>query len=376
MAFQIKSFAGIGAGMINWLKSVTTKVTDFNVGSVVRTMLEAVAQEIEELYLQLMIGLREAIPVSVYNTFGFDALPAAAASGTLRFSVGAAATAQIPIPVGSSARVPGGSITYATTADAYIDIGNTYVDVPCSASTTGASTNVGANLITEFVLSVPGVSAVTNPVPLSNGRDVESDDARLSRFRAYIQSLARGTIYAVLYGAETATRTDSSGNVVEYVKSASLDEPWIANPSTYPIGLVNVYVHNGGSSTTAQLVANAQKIINGYYEDDGTPVPGWKAAGVKVVVYAATDVPVNVTGTITVAAGYVSADVVAASRSAVQLYIQGLSAGAKVLLSELISIIKRDVDGVTNVVLSAPSGDVSITAAQKAIPGTVTLTAA
>lgn len=376
MAFQIKSFAGISASMINWYKSVTKRTTDFNVGAIVRTMLETAAQEIEELYLQLMIGLREAIPVSVYNTFGFDALPAAAASGTLRFSVGAAAAVQIPVPIGSAARVPGGSITYVTTADAAIAVGQTYVDVPCSASTTGAASNVGANLITEFVLSVPGVDAVTNPVPLTNGRDVESDDARLSRFRSYIQSLARGTIYAVLYGAQTATRTDASGNVVEYVKSASLDEPWIADPATYPIGLVNVYVHNGGSATTTALVAQAQKIIDGYYQDDGTPVPGWKAAGVKVVVYAATDVPVNVTGTVSVAAGYVAGYVISAATSSVQLYIQNLEAGAKVLLSEIISIIKRDVDGVTNVTLSAPVADVAITAAQKAIPGTITLTAA
>ena len=50
--FQIKDFASITASMINWLRANTTKVTDFNVGSVVRTMAEASAAEMEELYLQ------------------------------------------------------------------------------------------------------------------------------------------------------------------------------------------------------------------------------------------------------------------------------------------------------------------------------------
>ena len=375
MAFQIKNFASIAASMINWLKAGTIKVTDFNQGSIVRTMLEAPAMELEELYLQMVIGLREAIPVSVYNTFGFDKLAAAAAGGTLRFTAPAVAASAIPVPIGTAARVPGKTITYITTADASIAVGQTYVDVICAADTAGSDGNTGAATITELVASVPGVSAVTNPQPFVNGREVETDDARLSRFRDYIRTLARGTIAAVLYGAKTVQRTDASGSVIEYVASASLVEPWIAAPGSYPVGLVNVYVHNGAAATSAALVTLAQQTIDGYYQVDGTAVPGWKAAGAKVVVYAATDVPVNVTAAVSVASGYVAAEVVAAAIASVQVYIQSLPAGASVLLAELIAIVKRDVSGVLNVTMTAPSADVAITNAQKAIAGTVAITA-
>ena len=51
MPFQIKDFASITAGMLNHARSVTSKITDFQPGSVARTIMEAPAVEVEELVL-------------------------------------------------------------------------------------------------------------------------------------------------------------------------------------------------------------------------------------------------------------------------------------------------------------------------------------
>lgn len=375
MAFQIKDFASVAASMLNWFKSNQNKVTDFNVGGVARTMMESAAVEIEELYLRMFIGLREAIPVSVYNTFGFDRLEAAKASVSLRFSTATAATAAIVIPAGTAARVPGKTIRYVTLADATIPIGGTYVDALAAADLAGVAGNTGSSTITELAGSVSGVSAVTNPSPVLNGRDAETDADRLSRFRAYVSSLARGTVSAVLYGAKSASLKDSLGQVYEYVAMAALQEPWLTNPAQ-PVGLVNVYVHNGASATSPALVAEAQRVIDGYYKLDGTPVPGWKAAGVKAVVAAASDLLTPVTGTVQVDPSYAQPAVLAEAQSAIRLYVQGLGVGAPVVKAELIAIVKRDVPGVMNVHLSLPADDVSVAISQKALPGAITLTAA
>ncbi len=375
MAFQIKDFASVSASMINWMRSVQTKITDFNVGGVARTMLEAVAIEIEELYLRMFIGLREAIPVSVYNTFGFDKLPAAKASGTLRFTTAAPATSAILIQAGTSARVPGKTIAYVTAAAATIPVGGTFVDVLATADAVGALGNTGSGTITEMVGTVQGVSSVTNTAPVINGRDEETDDERLNRFRAYISSLARGTVAAVLYGARTAVLRDSQGQVSEYVALSALNEPWLTNPAQ-PVGLVNLYIHNGASATTPALVAETQRVVDGYYKADGTAVPGWKAAGVKVVVAAASDQSITITGTLSVNTGYVAAEVIAKAQAALRLYLQSLNVGAAVVKAELVAIIKRDVEGVTNVHLTLPADDVSVPQSSKAVPGTITLTAA
>lgn len=373
--FQIKDFSSIAASLINVVRATTNKVTDFNRGSVIRTMLEATAAELEELYLQMYIGIKEAIPVSVFTTFGFSRQAAEAASGTIRFSTGGSlASSVIPIPLGTIVRVPGTSLTYATTADTAIAIGNSYVDVLVAAQSSGIAGNVGAGLITELVTAIAGIASVTNPAPLINGRDVETDDERRVRFQGYIASLARGTKAAITYGAKTVTLTDSLGTITEYVAHANVVEPWVTD-SAQPISLVRVYIHNGASATSGTLVTRCQQVIDGYY-DGGTAVPGWKAAGVQCIVSAASDQAVTVTGTVTIAGGYTAADVLAACTSAVKDYLQGLDVGEDVRLSELVAIIRRDVEGAFNVTLSAPTGDVAVADNAKAISGTVTLSAA
>lgn len=85
MAFQVKKFNSIVASMINWISSATDKITDFNPGSVVRTIIEAVAMELEELYYQLLVAVEEAIDEAIYRTFNFPRNPPRKATGEVRF---------------------------------------------------------------------------------------------------------------------------------------------------------------------------------------------------------------------------------------------------------------------------------------------------
>lgn len=373
MSFQIKDFASITASCINWIRSVTDKVTDFTVGSVARSMVEAPAAEMDEFYQQLVIGLQEAIPVSVFTTFGFNSIPAEAASGTIRFSTGGSlATALITVPQGTVVAVPNTSQQYATQTTATIQVGQSYVDVLVSAKLAGIAGNTGANTITSMTTPVSGVTVVSNPNPLINGRDAETSDERKTRFQSYVSTLSRGTKAALEYGAKTAQLVDSNGVITEYVAHATVYEPYVSDV-TQPISLVDVYIHNGASATSSALVSQAQQVVDGYYDAAGKAIPGWKAAGVQVIVSAAADKAVNVTGTLTLATGTDHASTVTAVVSAIQSYIQGLDVGATVVLAELIAIIMRDITGIYNVVLTAPTADVTCAANEKAIPGVVTI---
>jgi uncharacterized phage protein gp47/JayE len=373
MAFQIKDFASIVAGCINWVKSATSKITDFNVGSVARTMIEAPAAEMDQLYQNLVIGLQEAIPVSVFTTFGFNQIPAEAASGIVRFSTGGPlATSTITVPAGSVVKVPGTSQSYATQATATINVGASYVDVLVAAQTPGVAGNTDSSTITEMSTPVSGVASVTNPNPFINGRDQETDDERKTRFQSYVSTLSRGTNSAIEYGAKSANLTDANGTITEYVAYAKVYEPYVSD-NTQPVALVDVYIHNGASATSGQLVAAAQNVVNGYYDAAANAIPGWKAAGVNVVVSAANDKVINVTGTLTLDTGVDHDSTVGSAAAAVKAYIQGLDVGATVVLAELIAIIMRDIPGVYNVVLATPNADVTCAVNEKAIAGTVTL---
>lgn len=375
MAFMVKDFASITASMINLMRASTKKITDFNIGSVARTLVEAPAAELDQLYQEMFHGLKEAIPVATYNTFEFDLMGASAATGVLTFYAVGGHTADILIATGTLCKNATTNKLYRTTRDVFLVVGASEVSVSGVADTVGIDTNCDANSILEIVGAITGISGVANLTPFTGGRDVETEDERKLRFQGFISTLQRGTLAALRYGASTSVVRDVNGIITERVVYISIIEPYEVDPLSNNPGFVQIYVHNGVAGTSPPLVAETQKIIDGYYLDDGTPVPGWKAAGVVVQCFAATEVTQDVTGTVTILAGYQSADVLATCTSAVRDYLLALPNGESAIRAEIIERIMA-VPGVYNVALPAPAADVDVTKSQKIMPGTVSLTAA
>lgn len=347
MAFQIKDFASIVASMINWMKSTQTKVTDFNPGSVARTLVEAPGSEIEELYRRMFDGLKEAIPVATYNSFNFSALPAQPTRGLVRVVIAAQATDTL-IAAGTVASYTNGQVSYASTQDVMIRAGDTFADVLVSASQAGTLGNVAAD--TQFTLAPAptGFASATNLAPWINGTDAETEDERKVRFTDYIKTLVRGTPEAIEYGLKTTYLTDAAGNEIERVVSAKVVEPYELD-NTQPTGLVNFYIHNGVGSTSGDLLSRAKQVVYGYYDGNGNAVPGWKAAGAHVEGYIATEVLMNVRGALTALAGYDKPTLVALAQQTTIAYITALEIGQGFQVAELVKQIKL-ITGVDNFV--------------------------
>jgi uncharacterized phage protein gp47/JayE len=374
--FQIKDFASITAGALNYLSATQAKITDFNVGSVARTIVEAVAGFVEELYLRMLTGLLDAQTASTYKSFLFDALPAAGSTGTVRFGRNSAASARILIPDGARVGNQDATLTWAVTGTGgAIEIGETYVDLAVLSTTTGAATNVAAGVINQLVDSIAGVEWVENRASFVSGRDIESDSARQARFHAMIATLARGVLPAIEYGAKTAQVVSVDGVIQESVVEVKAYEPYIIDPDAFPVGYVEVFIHSGGLvSASAELVARAQQIVDGYYQDDGTPVVGWKAAGVVATVSAASVQPVPVVGVLTISPGYAFAEVRAAVVASIGDYIGTLQIGQELIAADVITAA-MNVPGVYNFVISAPSADVVAASSRghKVVPGAFTV---
>jgi uncharacterized phage protein gp47/JayE len=374
MAFQIKNFVSIVAGAINRMRATTTKISDYNVGSVARSLIEAPAIEIESLYLQMLNGLIESIPVAVYRSFNFDRLPASAAYTVVTFTASPSpAPAAIPIPAGTRVRIPGSTVTYTTDAAVSIAQGGTTAAVRVTAQQAGQVGNTLAGTITDVVDSVPGVT-VTNLDPVVSGRDEETDDQRYLRFQDFIRSIARSHIDGIRFAALSAVVTDGAGNVTEHVQQAIVYEPFITD-NTQPLGYVNVWIWNGVDTASAALVLEAQKIIDGYQDASGQRVIGYKAAGVVVAVAAVTATNVNVTLTVTPEAGYAFADLKAPVEAAIRDYIFALPIGDDLLKNELIRVA-MSVPGVYDIAISAPAGDTAAAINVKLLPGTIAASSA
>jgi uncharacterized phage protein gp47/JayE len=367
VAFQTKPFVSIVASMINRMRTVTQKFSDYTVGSVARTLIEAPAQEIDELYMRLLFGLQEAIETSVYTSFNFPPLTATPASNLIRVSI-AVQSAPVVISAGTAFTLTDGSQTYSATNDAVVAPGASYVDVPVVATVAGSAGNIPALGNFTLGVDVPGFVSAQNLSPFANGTDAETPSAHKVRFNAYVQTLSRGTIAALLYALTRLTvLTDDLGNITERVVSANIDEPYLSDPAQPP-GLVRVYVHNGVGGTSQALVQQSLNILNGYTQSDGTKVAGYKAAGVVINAFAASEIPVPVTGMLTVAPNLDQPSVVAQVTAVLFTYIQGIPTG-RPYLSAVANELVMQVPGVTDWEVVTPPAYIQVDLSAKLMPG-------
>lgn len=273
MAFQIKDFASIVAAQINHARSATSKVTDFQPGSVVRTLMEAPAVEMEELYLQMFLGLRDAIPVATFLSFGFDPLPAARAVGFASVASATPLSAALTIPAGTEFLAADGR-QYTSISQIVWPAGSSLVQVLVQHSVAGLIGNIAAGAITSS--SFFGEGYTVSNQGITTGRDVETNAEREARFAEFVQSISRGTLVACTYMARQSRVLDAAGNLAEYVTRVGVDE----QP-----GHVRIYVYSSAGAPSAALLLDGQTRMDGSVDPvTGATTSGYRAAGVRVDV--------------------------------------------------------------------------------------------
>jgi hypothetical protein len=378
MSFSIIKAETRTQQMIDWFSGICQTITDFIIGSKIRSKFETLAVEMEAQDFAFYQAVKKAIPVSIYQAFIFALLSAIKASGVVTFSAAVSAN-YIKIPartqIATLATDNQPEKVYEVVADTYLTAGNTTVQVAVVAVTAGAIGNTPANTITVMKSTVSGITGITNAAALTNGLDRETEDQRKVRFQQFISTLVRATISAVEYGAKTAQLLDSNGAVTEQVILAKVIEPYIGNPSL-PAGSINCYIYNGSGGTSDALVAMAQQVVDGYIDGNGTTIPGYKAAGVICTVAKAVEVPTNITLTVTAESTQTTAQKTAIQTSIIATltaFIQTLGMGETLLNSKIVELA-MGIDGVYNVVLTAPSADTTVADDHIITPGTITPT--
>lgn len=290
--------------MLNHIRGTTTKITDLQPGSVSRTLVEAPAVEIEQLYLQFFNGLREAIPVATFRSFGFDKLPAKYARGFVSVSTATAPTEDLTVPAGTVFTAYDGR-TYSSTEAVIWLAGYHSVRIPVIAAAAGVSYNIASGSITSSPFFNDAYTISNSAI--TSGADVESDAERETRFATFVGSLSRGTLYACVAAAQTATILDADGNVQEYVTRAGFTE--IA-------GYVRIYIYSSAGVPSAALVTRAQLIIDGWKDPDtGAITPGYRAGGVNYVISAMAERAIPLTAHVAMQSGYELTDAVKQSLS-------------------------------------------------------------
>ena len=279
--------------MLNHIRGATTKITDLLPGSVSRTLVEAPAVEIEELYLQIFNGLREAIPVATFKSFGFDKLPAAVAAGYVSVASAAPLEADFPIPAGTEFTATDGR-SYLSTEAVTWPAGTSIVVIPVAHTVPGLVGNIAAGAITNSPLF--GVGFTVSNQAIINGRNVETNTEREARFAEFVASLSRGTVSACTYAARSASVLAEDGSISEYVTRLGL----IEDP-----GFVRIYLYSSRGAPSAALLTKAQCIIDGWRDvSTGAITPGYRAGGVRVDVMPMIGRPVPLSVRVEMLPGY------------------------------------------------------------------------
>lgn len=120
-------------------------------------------------------------------------------------------------------------------------------DIPVEAVLEGAAGNVAAETLNVIPMSIPGISAVTNKAPMTDGYDEESDEALLKRYYIAVRTPA------------------TSGNVYHYFNWA-MSVKGVGNCKILPLwngpGTVKVLIIDSNGQTASQeLIKNVADYI-------------------------------------------------------------------------------------------------------------------
>lgn len=233
--------------------------------------------------------------------------PAVPARGVLRFT-GLEGTV-IPLASAVSTESSEGVLpqVFATEIEAIIPVEG-FIDVAVIADEPGAAGNVAANEVHIPAAPVPGLTSVTNPDPMTDGADQESDEVLLARYLQRVRN------------------PGSSGNVADYTNWA-LEVPGV--------GAVAVVALEDGPGTVTVAIADLDKLpasptkveeVQDFIAPGGLATGTGKAPiGAAVTVEAAGSVDIDVEATLVVAPGFDIPSVEAAAQASVDSYLKSLA---------------------------------------------------
>lgn len=191
------------------LQTEPVPLTDLNVGSVTRTLLETFARELALAYLYLEQVYRSAFLDTAEGTHldrvvalvGLRRLAAGHPVARVRFSRQAGMPGQITIPAGTPLTDAAGH-RYLTLAPITLEPNEQTREVQAAGETSGTAA-VEAGQLNRLEVLIAGISTVANPQPARQLDAPETDEALRVRARSALHVALRGTVDALRSGVRS-----------------------------------------------------------------------------------------------------------------------------------------------------------------------------
>jgi hypothetical protein len=182
-------------------------LTDINVGSVTRTLSEAIGREIATVYEQINLAYLSAFVDTatgksldyVVAILGVTRKTAEFAEGLVTFFRASGVEGNITIPEGTRLTTLTGTVVFTASQPRTLQAGQVRIDVPVRADI-GFAGDVGlvaAGTISEMSQPVAGIERVTNLDPTIRAAADETDEEVRARAKAALRSLGKATLAAL-----------------------------------------------------------------------------------------------------------------------------------------------------------------------------------
>lgn len=308
--------------------------------------VEFAAQAFKETFVDGAEG--DALTQLANDHWGLSRDPAVAAQGEVTFT--RTGSGAVSVPAGTIVATivdPDGQSFRFTTDSGFsfgaVDLGPYTVNV--TADTAGVASNAVAGTVTRIIsnLGDPTIT-VTNALDIAGGADEETDISLREKIRNYPDTLSKGTVAAIEYGAR----------LVPGVATATVD--------VTESGIVNVYVADAVGSYSLQLL-----------DDVRTELLDWVCGGIVYEVYGGSPVLQDVDYTLTVRPGTDVGALDSTIRSNIEQWFNSLKLGDDLTISALHTVITNtDPANITKVVINTPSADINAAGNQLLRAGNIT----
>jgi uncharacterized phage protein gp47/JayE len=229
-------------------------LTDLNVGSVTRTLMESVGVELalqeqllEQVYRSAFLETAEGGALDkVVALVGVTRLPGGVPITRLRFTRLAGSTGQVTIPTGTAVTDETGELRYATLAPLTLEPGE--VERQTLAASTNAAAPAPATVLTRPEVLIAGIGAITNPTAAGPAAAPETDDALRKRARKALHIATTGTLDALEYGVKG----------IEGVKDVTVTE--FPNGVPGEVRLDIVYANPGDPALEARVASRIRAL--------------------------------------------------------------------------------------------------------------------
>jgi uncharacterized phage protein gp47/JayE len=207
MTFDKKEYRAIVDTMIDDISEKST-LSDTNIGSVTRTMLETVGREIATLYDEMEAAYNAGFIDTargnaldmVVSILGIQRKSAQFATGTVTFSrrnPSQDVNIQRGTRVSTRASDPQNVRIYETTINIRLIKGENEVEIPIKAITPGEGGMTDFETITALETPIIGVDKVINKKPTTIGTERENDEELRARAKATVLSAGKATPEAI-----------------------------------------------------------------------------------------------------------------------------------------------------------------------------------